>query len=437
MEDDRPPSEPEDDEPQPQQRPRRGWLSGFLGGTEEMPQEPTALEPIDAEPRPMAHERLVSQPARPKVPEYIQRFRFEDLPMEAALAFRQEFYDILWTAEYDAMAEMKLEALGKHYLATICSQDAEHYPENFYAAIDEYNEMPERYKRDRALVLWGLGLARGKRSKLTLRELQEPFKAVPTEAMNVRVREELEAFQKPPDTYGVIQVAQLVAQAVRERDMMFLIIDGSPYLRSPYGCGKSQLLMQILYWAYRELDRQFDLRKDVVYLRDRDRMLRMFQQVRDIAWGVDEIDLFYDRREWNRPENKAIIHATQVYRKAGCPILGACGSLWNLDERVRHKIATHRLEITRWNKQQRVGAASLYLKYGPPIDQREEQDQWGRFDFPIEFRAVVPSYYDLYTKCHERAMTSENDGGLDSVLLADPLWPNGHQIPQESPTEET
>ena len=387
-----------------------------------------------------------------KLPSFAGKVDIEAQLAEAMLAFRGKFFDEgLWASEFLAMPDMQADALGTYILAMNLSQDDKAWPNNLVDILDEIHSLPPSVKGNMGLMKVAYAANYMKRTKLGIKELQEPLKPVPAKFMSTLVRADLEDWQLPAEEAGVVQIAEIIANASRRLRLCVMCIDGSPYMESPYGGGKSQLLIQLLYWAYRELGAKacavckkflgcikeetcklcgaeltpvdFDLRKDIVFRKDRDRMLRMFRAYdRRLPWGIDELDQFYDRRSWARAENKAVVEALQMYRKAGSPVIGACGSLWNLDERMRHKILTFRLEIQSWDDDAYRGKAALFRKWGPPAWQDELQNQWGRWVMNIEFNGLTKPQFDLYNACNLKCMENEERGGMDTFLLKHPTW---------------
>ncbi len=254
----------------------------------------------------------------------------------------------------------------------------------------------------------------------------KPFQAVPAEAMRLEVRKDLDAWQVPPDEAGVVQVAELLVQAIAKKRLCVMIIDVDPFAGLAYGGGKSQLLTQILYWAYEllELSVKFDPRKDMVYRQDRKRLSRMFRENLQIPWGVDEINQFFDKWNWGAKEDKGNTHEVAMYRKVGRPIVGACGSIWELNERMRIQIVTHRLEITRWDEDLFTGEAQLFRKYGPPKYQNEEENKWGLEVFPIKFRGLTEDQFRLIDACANKTHEIEDAMSLDDWLIKNPEWPD-------------
>lgn len=255
------------------------------------------------------------------------------------------------------------------------------------------------------------------------------MKPTPAEAMNMDVRKQLEPWQVTPEESGVLQIAATVAEAIQRKLLMILVIDASPFLgmadgkfSGVFGGGKSQLGWEILYWTYSLMGRAFDPRKDVVYRRDRDRFKRLLNEDERVPWGVDEMNQFFDERDWNRPENKPIIKEMEMYRKVGRPIVGACSSIWNLDERMRLKIITHRLEIDEWDVDTFTGSAVLFRKYGPPKLQVEEEDKWGLELERIRFAGLTHDQFEFYESCAAAAREWEEKGGLDALLKKRPDW---------------
>lgn len=257
-----------------------------------------------------------------------------------------------------------------------------------------------------------------------------PFKAVPADAMRLQVRLDLEPWQIKPEEASVLQVAEIVVQAIKKRRLCVMIIDGSPFMDSPYGSGKSQLLWQVLYWSYRLLQSDppqplyvFDGRKDIVYRRDDDRLLRLLSESTCVPFGIDEFDQHFDQREWNKPENRTKVQALQMYRKAGRPLIGACGSIWNNDVRVRTKIATHRCEINKWDDDTYEGEFTLYRKYGPPALQEEKEDLWSKKSlFDGRFAGLNHPQFRFYNSCADKTLEMESRGGLDAWLKEKPDW---------------
>lgn len=400
---------------------------------------PGTPEPDEPEEPERRRDRMLAKtPSELKLPAYSGKVDLESQIAEALLAVRGKFFDQgLWAHDFQGLPDMQLDSIGDYILMQVCSQDETRWPTNYDEIISELETLPISLQTKKGLVKIGYALNYMKRVKLGLREVVAPYKAVPTAAMGPLVRNALDDFGLKPEEGGVVQIAEIVANASRRYRLCVFVIDGSPFMLSPYGGGKSQLLTQILYWSYQELDKTFDARQEIVYRKDTARMVRMFRAYdRHLPWGIDELDQFFDRREWAKPENKALVQAMQMYRKAGSPVIGACGSIWNLDERMRHKILTYRLEITRWDDDNFAGEAALFQKWGPPAYQKEEEDQWGKWLMNIAFKGLTKEQFDLYMGCNLKTLENEDRGGLDSYLERHPQWGvNGGELLAEDDKE--
>lgn len=250
------------------------------------------------------------------------------------------------------------------------------------------------------------------------------LRAVPSAAMRIKIREILEPWQMEVEDAGILQVAQRLVDAIHHRRLVILIVDVDPYSGLAFGGGKSQLLYQLLYWVNDLLDETYDARKDCVYRQDRKRFKRLILDPDVVIIGLDEANQFFDQWEWQNPQNKWLVHQIEMYRKIGTrgsiPILGACGSIWNLNKRFRELIVTDRLMVTKWDDDAFKGEATLYHKWGPPAAQEEKENRWGKEELEISYDGLTKEQFSYYSEVVDKAR--EQNDELDPWCKSHPKW---------------
>ncbi len=350
-----------------------------------------------------------------KLPAFMQKMGFEQLPQEAALALRQEYFNLLWTADFLGWSDMKLEAIGDYMLIQICSQDKVNWPRNYETILEEIKTLTPELRNKLGLLKVGYAWNYTARTKLGLEAMKEPFKPYTTDDLKLLFTNKDNG---TPDQYGTNQVAGIIAESARKRRDCFMVIDVGSTGPFQYGAGKSQLMLQLIHQAYLLLGGIFNPAMDVVYSDDRVRFNRLLDDVEPLKpFGVDEFDPFCYKRNWSKTDNKEIVIKLTRTRKWGRPLIGCTGSIWQLDQFLRDIKITHRIRIVDWDDEHLVGRAQIHRKGG---FQKEEEDKWGMWLFSFDYYGIPSVAYKQYVKLVLAAEKSSGETGLDRFLQNNP-----------------
>ena len=385
---------------------------------DEPPEEVIEVRPEDAARetfRRQANEALSRPPKIAGPVGFINRMTFETDLLTTIYQIKSTYISWGYTSGYDYRTYYWFLAVARLFLMFLSSQG-----QTRPTLSMKWQAMESRVPfLERPMEMMELALAEANRLGLTLRSKQHAFKALPREKMQIGLDPNRRI--EEPETIGVLQLADLVARSAEKRRDVFMVIDTALNADISFGAGKSQLMLQVLDETYNRLGKKFDFRHDVVYAEDHVRFRKLLTDKTPLSpFGVDELDQFAYAREAMKGENKETMQDLKRTRKWGRPIVGCCGSLWQLDPFLRDIKITHRIRIEYWDDENYRGRATVWRKGGFSV---QPEDRWGKWppEFPMEFSGIPAEAFQRYHQCALLAEES-GSGGMDKFLAKNSRW---------------